>query len=247
MSTILFMTTLLAYGNIHQSYPLDQIPSECLTDKLRFPAVQMNNKVKQRHRCRWVAHFLLWQLFKQANLSSTLLQQIYYSTNQRPQLAPAHLDFNISHSGDWVAVLLHLSENNAQPSIVGIDIECAHKARDYPSLLDYFASPAEQQWFTQQADKDAAFYRTWCLREAILKSQGVGIVKLAEVQHQPNHLTIQSSYCPQGQLIFSDQFPFYLAFFVNQTCELEVKIFNWNEGRLQLVEKELDFHYKVND
>lgn len=240
------MTTLLAYGNIHQSYPLQQIPVEFLTEKLRQPANSMNSKVSQRHRCRWVAHFLLWQLLQQAKQPAELLTQIYYSANQRPQLPPVHLDFNISHSGDWVAVLLHLGESPSQPSVVGVDIECVNKPRDYPALLDYFASPAEQQWFDQQQDKNAAFYRTWCLREAVLKSQGIGIVKLAEVQHQPENLRIQSNYCPQGQLIFSDKLPFYLALFVNQTCELEMDVFRWHDDKLQKVQADFDLIYQVN-
>ena len=45
--------------------------------------------------------------------------------------------------------------------------------------MAHFAPQAEQEWFAKQPDADLAFYRCWCLREAVLKSQGVGIVKLS--------------------------------------------------------------------
>ena len=45
--------------------------------------------------------------------------------------------------------------------------------------MAHFAPQAEQEWFAKQPDTEQAFYRCWCLREAVLKSQGVGIVKLS--------------------------------------------------------------------
>lgn len=234
------MTTLLAYGNINQSYPFEQIPQDCLTEKLRCSPCGINRKVNQRHRCRWVAHFLLWELLKISSNSTALLQQIYYSQNERPQFPPIDVDFNISHSGDWVAVILNCSEGSRSDlsrssfqSAVGMDIEFAEKNRDYSALLAYYAPFSEQQWFDEQPNAEAAFYRTWCIREAVLKSQGIGIVKLSEVQHQPNEKRIQSAYCPQGQLIFSNELPFYLAFFVNHNCILETQYLRWNGKRLE--------------
>lgn len=229
------MTTLLAYGNINQPYPFERIPRDYLTEKLqRLPACA-NWKVNQRHRCRWVAHFLLWELLKISSKSTALLPQIYYSQNNRPQFPCAEVDFNITHSGDWVAVILSCVEqrNIAQQRAVGIDIEYPEKTRDYASLLAYYAPLTEQQWFSSQANAEAAFYRTWCIREAVLKSQGVGIIKLSEVQHQPNEKQIQSAYCPQGQLIFTDQLPFYLAFFVNHNRILETQYLHWNGEQLE--------------
>ena len=103
-----------------------------------------------------------------------------------------------SHSGDWVAVLLHINES--EKSAVGIDIEFP-KQRNFSALMAHFAPQAEQDWFAKQPDADLAFYRCWCLREAVLKSQGVGIVKLSSVTHLPEQLQIFSDYCPKGKLI----------------------------------------------
>ena len=76
--------------------------------------------------------------------------------------------------------------------------------------MAHFAPQAEQEWFAKQLNEEQAFYRCWCLREAVLKSQGVGIVKLSSVVHLPARLQIFSDYCPKGELIFTDELPFIL-------------------------------------
>ena len=83
--------------------------------------------------------------------------------------------------------------------------------------MAHFAPQAEQEWFAKQLDEEQAFYRCWCLREAVLKSQGVGIVKLSSVMHLPEQLQIFSDYCPKGALLFTDELPFYFAAFINQS------------------------------
>ena len=86
---------------------------------------------------------------------------------------------------------------NQKKSAVGIDIEFPKK-RNFSALMAHFAPQAEQEWFAKQPDTEQAFYRCWCLREAVLKSQGVGIVKLSSVVHLPERLQIFSDYCPKG-------------------------------------------------
>ncbi|GJJ80756.1 4'-phosphopantetheinyl transferase family protein [Pasteurella canis] len=238
------MSTFIAYANINQSYPLETIPSELLSEKLRQPLKSHNQRIKTRHRCRWVAHFLLWKLLKISQKPTALLKYIDYTESGRPQLPVDDIDFNISHSGDWVAVILQITSQGK--SAVGIDIEYPNKQRDFAALLAYFSPLREQVWFQQQQDKEAAFYLSWCLREAVLKSQGVGIVKLSEVNHDPILRHISCDYCPSGQLIFSQELPFYLAFFVNHTQQTDFCYFMW-DGQ-QLVRRLLPktHHYWVN-
>lgn len=239
-----YMTTFIAYGNIHQPYPLDTIPPELLTEKLRQPIKSLNTRVKIRHRCRWVAHFLLWQLLKMSEKTTALLKHIDYSESGRPQLPVEEIDFNISHSGDWVAVILNVNAEGR--SAVGIDIECPNKPRDFSALLAHFAPKAEQAWFLQQTSPQDAFYLTWCLREAVLKSQGIGIVKLAEVKHDPILRQIHSTYCPAGQLVFTQALPFYLAFFVNSETPISYQCMVWHEQEFRPVSLHQTVHYVVN-
>lgn len=239
------MTTLIAWGNINTVFPFHEIPTAFVPENL-LTLSHDTPRVKQRWQCRRLAHFLLWQLLKMAEKPTALLGQISRTESGRPQFPSSELDFNISHSSDWVAVILH-SGQNGEKSAVGIDIESPSKVRPYLALLEHFASTEEIHWFQQQTNPTSAFYRIWCLREAVLKSQGVGIAKLSEVTHQPETLHIFSAHCPRGQLCFTDELPFYLAYFVNQTPIKSPYFWAWDGDHLQPQRLVHKIHYDVNN
>ena len=239
------MTTLIAWGNIHTPFPFHDIPADLVPANL-LTLSHGNPRMQQRWQCRRLAHFLLWQLLKTAEKPTALLGQILRTETDRPQFPPSELDFNISHSGDWVAVILHISQPGKK-SAVGIDIESPCKERPYLALLEHFASAEEITWFQQQTESQSAFYRIWCLREAVLKSQGVGIAKLSEVTHHPETLHIFSAHCPRGQLCFTDELPFYLAYFVNQTAIKSPYFWTWDGDHLQPQRLVHKIHYNVNN
>ena len=236
------MTTFIAYANIQQPFPFDEIPRELVPKDLHTEP-QGNSRITQRHQCRRLAHFLLWQLLKTTEKSTALLGRIYRTQSDRPQFPVENIDFNISHSGDWVAVLLHINES--EKSAVGIDIEFP-KQRNFSALMAHFAPQSEQDWFAKQPDADQAFYRCWCLREAVLKSQGVGIVKLSSVTHLPEQLQIFSDYCPKGKLIFTDELPFYFAAFINQS-KIQPHFYQWDGKKLLEKNIKKTLIYQVNE
>ena len=239
------MTTLIAWGNIHTPFPFHDIPADLIPANL-LTLSHGNPRMEQRWQCRRLAHFLLWQLLKTAEKPTALLGQISRTETDRPQFPFSDFDFNISHSGDWVAVILHISPPG-EKSAVGIDIESPSKERPYLALLEHFASAEEINWFQQQTNPKSAFYRIWCLREAVLKSQGGGIAKLSEVTHQPETLHIFSAHCTRGQLCFTDELPFYLAYFVNQTPIKSPYFWTWDGEHLQPQRLVHKIHYDVNN
>ena len=111
------MTTFIAYANIQQPFPFDEIPRELIPENLHTEP-QGNSRITQRRQCRRLATFLLWQLLKTAGTSTALLGQIYRTQSGRPQFPVENIDFNISHSGDWVAVLLHINESEKLRSVL---------------------------------------------------------------------------------------------------------------------------------
>lgn len=236
------MTTLIAFAKLDFIHHFQRMPPDLIPTKLRqMPSG--NERVKQRHRCRQLAHFLLWELCKKAEIPTALLSQILRTPSGRPEFPVENIDFNISHSGDWVAVVLNVAKKGK--TAVGIDIEQVNKPRNYTALLSHFAAAEELDWFVQQADPEKAFYRIWCLREAVLKSQGVGIVALSEVVHLPVQAQLNSRHCPQGQAIFIETLPFYLAVFAAETALNQATFFHWN-GQLNPVELKSAVKYQVN-
>ena len=141
-----------------------------------------------------------------------------------------------------MAVILDI--RNEEKSAVGIDIEFP-KIRNFTALMEHIAPKEEIDWFHHQQDSLKAFYRCWCLREAVLKSQGFGIVKLSNVRHFPEQQKIFSDYCPQGKLWFTDELPVYLAAFVNHQEKLP-HFYEWNRESLQIKELEKYVLYEVN-
>jgi len=91
----------------------------------------------------------------------------------KPRLASsrmneARLEFNVSHSGDWMAVAL------ASDLSVGIDIETGRELKRALALAQRFFSADEAQWIQAlpEVDRSSAFFRLWTRREALVKAVG---------------------------------------------------------------------------
>lgn len=225
----------------HQDEP---IPPDFLYPEM--PA-HLTSKQQQKWKSRRLAAFLLSEWLKNDDLN---LSHIQKTASGRPFLEHPELDFNLSHSGEWLALIL---SSAPQKKVVGIDVEQPQKARDYLKLLDYFASPNEKLAFIEKKMpfhllKDN-FYLSWCLREAILKSQGVGIIKLSEVDHHPLTKRIYSSHCPAGIFHFYNHLPFYLGYFYQTedfTNDLSPILFEYKQQHLIPVSLKPNLIYTVN-
>lgn len=208
------------------------------------------NTLPEWQRRKWysrrVAFYLLHLALANWDISPNLLQHIQRTPSGRPFFDHPQLDFNISHSGDWVAVILRQSLTK---KVVGIDIEHPLKERRYRDLLNYYATLNEQNELLSEnfplATLKDRFYLSWCLREAVLKSQGVGIVKLSEVQHQPLAKQIFSAHCPKGQLYFHQNNDFYLSYFAETPVE-NVPVMLWQNQQFQPYNFERTLIYQVN-
>ena len=91
----------------------------------------------------------------------------------RPPLARAAgttYAVSTAHSGDFVACAL------ASGPAVGIDVE-RHLPRAFGALAEMFG-PGERDLVSVQGE--AAFYRVWCLREALAKASGAGFAGVVD-------------------------------------------------------------------
>lgn len=88
------------------------------------------------------------------------------------ELAASGLCFNLSHSGDWLAVAL------ARDHAVGVDIECRRELPRSAALARRFLSPAEAQFIfdLDEPDRSARFLALWSRREALVKAMGASVV-----------------------------------------------------------------------
>lgn len=211
----------LAYANINDPQNWQDFPEYALPSYVHLPE-NPNPAQKKSYQRRRLAYFLLWQLGKAYPDFANLMATIEKDELGRPQIRSNFFDFNISHSGEWVGVIL--CHQVGKKPCIGLDIEAPQRPRNYQALLKYFADKEEQQWFIQQADKTTAFYMSWCIREAVLKATGIGLRKLSDIQYFPKEQHLITNFCPTGNLFFCIEFPFYLAIFIEVTSSIEIHL-----------------------
>jgi 4'-phosphopantetheinyl transferase len=90
---------------------------------------------------------------------------------QRPHLDPPHAEFdcNWSHSGERLLIAL------AHRARVGVDLERVHRRPRAVEIARRYFTPAETLWLAGHEDRDRAFLRLWCAKEAVLKAHGHGL------------------------------------------------------------------------
>ncbi len=93
------------------------------------------------------------------------------SPHGKPVLAgvPPDIHFNLSHSGEWVLCATH-------DVPVGVDIERVGLAGHDTATA--FMSPGELEAFERAgpSGRQDFFYRTWTLKESLLKATGLGLM-----------------------------------------------------------------------
>lgn len=93
-------------------------------------------------------------------------------TNGRPELSePSDLDFNLTHSGGWVAVGL------ARGGTIGVDVEKARGLDLWTRLApDFMHEDDRARWSAlPEPGRAASALRQWCGKEAVLKATGEGL------------------------------------------------------------------------
>ena len=102
--------------------------------------------------------------------------------DKKPRLADAGgWDFNVSHSGDYVAVAV-------ARRAVGIDLEKVRPVREMVSLVRRYFHPDESAAWAACDDslREEAFFVLWSAREAAMKCAGLGLAKgLAKTRVDP--------------------------------------------------------------
>jgi 4'-phosphopantetheinyl transferase len=95
----------------------------------------------------------------------------HYTRHGKPFIDQRGIEFNLSHSGDWV---LFAFSSSAE---VGVDIE---HTRPMPDMRDVakqnFAAAEFARWeATPEQDRADAFYRCWTRKESFIKAMGEGL------------------------------------------------------------------------
>lgn len=95
---------------------------------------------------------------------------VMVAENGRPFHAQQALQFNISHSHD--RAFLALSRDPALREGLGVDVEWSQRRVDAVGIGRRFFTALEYSWIGSDTTR---FFRVWTRKEAIIKSNGVGL------------------------------------------------------------------------
>lgn len=111
---------------------------------------------------------LLWWALKAGDYPLNNFPELFYDCHQRPyQKHIANLDFNLSHSGEWVICGI------TNQGKIGVDVEYFRPKIGLEIAERYFAEEEKRFLKTLHGqDQLAAFYHLWTLKEAYIKFEG---------------------------------------------------------------------------
>ncbi|MBX4132609.1 4'-phosphopantetheinyl transferase superfamily protein [Frischella sp. Ac48] len=176
---------LAQLANVNQFDISAMLASPLISPQVINHAKQLHGKrQKQFITCR----YLLAELLND-HYGISCLPLIIIGNNQRPQFEKTNLpDFNISHSGDYVAVAI------CSNGKIGIDIEQDRPRKQYRKIAAQFFSEHENTWLNQQTDGLSAFWQLWTLREAALKLYAKSVWQMKELQLNMQKKQISASF-----------------------------------------------------
>ena len=122
-----------------------------------------NEEEKKRFVAVWI---LLKKAFKLQKLNIDDYK-FTYSDKGKPLLIKSPIDFSVSHSGNYVAVILSYNS-------VGIDIQKKQKISQ--NLVNFTCNQYDQEFLEDSKNKIDAFFDIWCLKEAYSKMTGNGLI-----------------------------------------------------------------------
>ncbi|MCO6524508.1 MAG: 4'-phosphopantetheinyl transferase superfamily protein [Candidatus Schmidhempelia sp.] len=167
------------------------------------------NRQLQFLACR----FLLAELLKQY-WSIERLPFIVAKENNRPVFVDPELpDFNISHSGEYIAVAV------CQHGQVGLDIEQQRPRGSIEKLAGQFFSVDEFRWLHKQPDKLRAFWQLWTLRESALKLYAKGVWQMRELVINPEKLLISATFADTFYSTYQQINDIHLSLCCNQPVD----------------------------
>lgn len=140
-------------------------------DQIRFKTYTSATRKRQFGMGRWAIKQGLKRIY---GLPETHQYQLLNHQDWVETLQSKSFSVSISHSGDYVAVLI--AESGIR---LGVDVE-KHKARNYAELLEGFATEDERKFVINSGSPKHQFYRLWTAKEALLKATQKSLVEIGK-------------------------------------------------------------------
>lgn len=162
--------------------------SEALTAELKAwltddEMTKVNRYKMERDRLRglYVRCFLRAILSRYANRHPNWWR-FEYGDKGKPRLSADQfsetgIEFNISHSRDYLLVAICLNNSVLAPIALGVDIEHSRENTNIQSIMTHYFSHLEidQLMALDEAQQSTRFFDLWALKESYIKATGAGL------------------------------------------------------------------------
>ncbi|VTP17483.1 4'-phosphopantetheinyl transferase sfp [Phytobacter ursingii] len=167
------------------------------------PAVRQLEPEKS-HRASWLAGRVLLSTL----LSPACVPVIIYGPHGKPYFEEnIPLWFNISHSGDDIAIVV------SDEGEVGCDLEVIRPRKNVQRIAHAVFSEAEQKQLASanEAQQSSIFWRIWTRKEALLKQCGGNVWQMNTLDSHEGLFI--SQFCPADSLVLAvcTAFPHHLT------------------------------------
>ena len=89
-----------------------------------------------------------------------------YSQNGKPHVAGSDVEFNLSHSDEWVVLAFGRDRR------IGVDVEKIRRDLDVRSIAARYFEAEETALMESVSDKHTLFFKLWARKEAYVKARG---------------------------------------------------------------------------
>jgi 4'-phosphopantetheinyl transferase len=146
---------------------------------------------------------LLQKGLVQKGYDSTMLSEIQYTAENRPYLNN-NIDFNISHTGNYVVCAL------SNDTTLGIDIEEV-KTIDFNDFKNTM-NPDQWQEINTAQDPIRKFFEYWTIKESLIKADGRGLsIPLTELIWQDGTIICDNKRWYYQSIHIAENIPCYIA------------------------------------
>ena len=152
------------------------------------------------------AHSFMRKVLSKYTLQHPKEIQFAYGSNQKPflknRMAKHPLYFNLSYRANYALLALSNAEN------IGVDVEKIHDIDNICSFADnYFSAEEQQIIFSKSRVKEqlASLFTFWTMKEAVIKSLGIGFMMPFTVCNLSKFLT-----APYGVPFFESRHKWYI-------------------------------------
>lgn len=94
-----------------------------------------------------------------------------YSETGKPHVVDSDMDFNVSHSGDWIVLAFG---RNRQ---IGVDVERVKWDMDVLAIASRYFTPGETALIKNAEDRHTMFFQLWARKEAYVKACGSALFR----------------------------------------------------------------------